>query len=252
MKHPSKIIVIGASSGIGRALVRLFAAKGHMVGAAARRTDLLGTLKEECGGKIYTQEMDVRRTEEAAVQFQTLVSGMGGADIVILNAGINPRDSDFNWQTTFNLLETNVLGFLALTNAAVKIFKAQGAGHLAGISSIAGLRGSGLSPSYSASKAHIANYMEGIRQCLAPYGIAVTDIRPGFVDTPMIADRKRRFWVSSPEKAAQQIYHAIEKKKRVVYVSRRWFLVALLFKLLPGRLYDFLYTRVTRKETQKK
>ena len=106
---------------------------------------------------------------------------------------------------------------------------------------IAAIRGGDDAPAYNASKAFVSNYMEGLRKKAKKAGkeIYITDIQPGFVDTAM-AQGDNLFWVASPEEAAQQIYNAIEKKKRRVYITRRWGIFAILLKVLPGFVYDRL------------
>ena len=113
-------------------------------------------------------------------------------------------------------------------------FKKQGYGHLVNISSIAGMRGNGIAPSYNSSKAYQINYLEGLRlnASKSNSSIYVTDVRPGFVDTAM-AKGDGLFWVSPVEKAAEQIYAAIKRKKKVVYISKRWRLIGYILKAIP-------------------
>jgi len=106
------------------------------------------------------------------------------------------------------------------------------------ISSIAGLRGSRIAPAYNASKAYQINYLEGLRQRGKKLGkpIVVTDVRPGFVDTPM-AKGEGQFWVAKKEKAAHQIFQMIKQKKDIGYVTRRWRIIAIILKGLPSWVY---------------
>jgi len=112
--------------------------------------------------------------------------------------------------------------------------KEQGYGHLVNISSIAGIRGNGIAPSYNATKAYQINYLEGLRINAKKYGssITITDVRPGFVDTAM-AKGEGLFWVAPVQKAAEQIFEAIKQKKKVVYITKRWKLIALLLRIIP-------------------
>jgi short-subunit dehydrogenase len=114
----------------------------------------------------------------------------------------------------------------------------QGHGQLAVISSVAGVRGNSFTPAYSASKAYVSNYAEGlnIKARKQKVAIVVSDIRPGFVKTKM-AQGNGQFWVAPVEKAARQIRAAIAAKKRVAYITKRWWLVAQLMKILPFRIY---------------
>lgn len=129
-----------------------------------------------------------------------------------------------------------------MADAAMKYFLKQGSGHLVGVSSIAALRGDSSAPAYSASKAFISNYLEALRSRMIrlKIPIAVTDIKPGFVDTPM-AKGDGLFWVASPRKAALQIFDAVKKRRGHAYVTRRWRFVAWLFKLIPQRLLAQIY-----------
>ncbi|HET7897635.1 MAG TPA: SDR family NAD(P)-dependent oxidoreductase, partial [Flavisolibacter sp.] len=129
-------------------------------------------------------------------------------------------------------------GCVRLTVVAFQFFLQQGQGQIVFTSSVAALRGSSWAPAYSASKAFLSNYAEGLHMKATKLKkeIVVTDVRPGFVNTKNSGDHKR-FWVSSPQKAARQMMQAIEQKKRVVYISRRWWLIGQLLKLIPFSLY---------------
>ncbi len=135
----------------------------------------------------------------------------------------------------------NVTGFVIMANVAMHHFLSKGSGHLVGISSIAAIRGDDSAPAYNASKAFISNYLAGLRKKISKAGlpIVVTDVQPGFVDTAM-AKGDGLFWVASPQKAAQQIYKAIKKKKKHVYVTKRWKLIGWLMKTMP----EFIYNRM--------
>jgi len=235
-----RVIIIGATSGIGRALASLYDAEGWVVGICGRRHDLLNELRTTLSPKACVKEIDVSDTEAARKRFDELVATLGGADLVIISAGTGYLDPAFPWEKERETLMINVTGFAAIAHAAFDLFRRQGFGHLAGISSIAALRG-GQVPSYNASKAFVSNYLQGLR-CRASaerLAILVTDILPGFVDTAM-AKGDGLFWVASPEKAARQIFEALKKRKKVVYVTRRWRLVAMLLRMLPERVYSTL------------
>ncbi|MDX1579096.1 MAG: SDR family NAD(P)-dependent oxidoreductase [Gemmatimonadota bacterium] len=130
------------------------------------------------------------------------------------------------------------MGFAALADAAFRHFEEAGGGHLVGITSLAAVRASGGAPAYSASKTFASSYLAGLRHRALGAGlpITVTEVRPGFVDTAM-AQGEDLFWVATPEEAASQIAEAIERRRRVAYVTRRWRMVAALLNVLPGWLY---------------
>ncbi|UCG50601.1 MAG: SDR family NAD(P)-dependent oxidoreductase [Candidatus Latescibacterota bacterium] len=238
MNDSKKAIVVGATSGIGEALAIELANNGFEVGLTGRRQNLLDELDRRIQTRTYARKMDIRDAEAAPQILNELVREMNGADVIVINSGVLYRNG--SWDELQAMINTNVTGFVAVAEAALEYFTNKGKGHLVGISSIAGLRGAKGSPVYNASKAFISNYMEGLRHKIATSGmpIHVTDIRPGFVRTQMIEGRPRLFWVSSPEKAARQIFSAIRNKKKRVYITRRWRLVAWLARIVPDWIYN--------------
>lgn len=236
-----KAIVVGATSGIGRELTKIFSQNGYIVGLAGRRTHLLDDLKNELPNNSFAKHIDVSQTDKAINQLKELIAEMEGVDIVIINSGVGFINKDLEWPLEKETIDVNVSGFAAIANVVVHHFLSKGSGHLVGISSIAALRGDGDAPAYNASKAFVSNYMEGLRKKVAKSGlsITVTDIQPGFVDTAM-AKGDGLFWVASPQKAAQQIYNAIKRKKKHAYITKRWRLIGLVMKIVPETIYNRL------------
>ena len=236
-----KAIVVGASSGIGLELARVLAAHQYKVGITGRRTPLLEDLQKEAPTSYLVQTLD--NTDLAAIpaSLGSLAAALGGVDLLIISSGTGFVNKPFDFEPELTTIDTNVRGFAAIANWAFRLFEQQGYGHLVGISSVAGMRGSRLAPAYNASKAFQINLLEGLRQkankIKAP--IFVSDIRPGFVATDM-AKGDGLFWVSSPEKAARQIFKAINRKKRYAYVTKRWVTLAVLLKIIPGFIYEHL------------
>jgi short-subunit dehydrogenase len=231
---PASAIVVGASSGIGRALARLLAQDGYTLGLAARRIAVLEEVKREVDGRAVTKAIDVSRVEEARASLRELVAELGDVELVVLSAGVSIKSA--TWEEELQTIAVNVTGFVGLANVAMEHFTQRGSGHLVALSSIAGLRGArGEAAVYGASKAFVSNYAEALRMKAAALGIdiAVTEVTPGYVDTPMTAGQKGMFWVVPVEVAARQIQRAIRRRRRHVYVSRRWRLVAWAMKVLP-------------------
>lgn len=237
-----KVIITGATSGIGRELALQLSKKGCVIGATGRREHLLEELADEASSRLFIKLMDVSKPEEAQQQLSALIKEMGGLDIIVLNAGISLKNSEFEWEPERKLIDTNVTGFCALLNTAYHHFAEQQSGHIVGISSIASLLPNPGSMGYNASKAFISNYIQGVRLRINKSGlpIYVTDILPGFIYTPMTEHRSDMFWVSTVDKATHQIVRAIEKKKFKAYISRRWFWVAFLIRNIPHRLWRWL------------
>ncbi|MDX1638375.1 MAG: SDR family NAD(P)-dependent oxidoreductase [Balneolaceae bacterium] len=237
-----KVAVIGATSGIGRALAVELHRRGFMVGATGRRRERLLELEDELHHRIHIRQMDVTDLRESRKQLLSLIESMGGMDIIVLNAGISNYEGGSEWETEQHIIDVNVTGFCSLTNFSFSHFREQGHGHIVGISSVAALFGYGRSAVYNASKAFISTYMQGYRQKAnhTRADITVTDIKPGFVKSEMTAGKKGTFWVADTGRAARQIADAIEKRKSHAYITRRWMLVAWLIKLLPNRFFDRL------------
>ncbi len=236
-----KAIVIGASSGIGRELAKILSNNGYVVGIMARRTHLLNELRNETGRELLVQGIDVADAETAMGTLTNFIREMGSVDVIIISAGTGDLNNDLNWQLENTTIGTNVTGFAALANVAIHHFMEKGSGHLVGISSIAALRGGRESPAYNASKAFESNYMEGLRQKIrkSRLPITVTDIKPGYVKTAM-AKGEGIFWAASADKAALQIYRAINRRASNAYVTKRWRLIAWLLKLMPSPIYERL------------
>ncbi len=236
-----RAIVIGASSGIGRELAKILAGDGYVVGVMARRVQLLDDLNREANGTLFVQQIDVADIEPAMEALERLIKEMDGVDLIVISAGTGEINNNLSWHLENETIRTNVSGFAALANVAMRHFMEKESGHLVGISSIAALRGGSESPAYNASKAFESNYLEGLRQKVRKSGlaIAITDIKPGFVNTSM-AKGDGIFWAAEPEEAARQIYRAVKRRKRSAYITRRWVLIAWLLRLLPGFIYERL------------
>jgi short-subunit dehydrogenase len=229
-------VVIGASSGIGRALAAALSHAGYRVGIVARRTDLLTSLRAELAGPCLIKTADVSQPDLAMRLVRELIDELGGVDLFIISAGAGFDNADLKWEPERETLAVNVVGFAAMVNVAVAHFEARRSGHLVGISSVAAVRGVGAAPAYAASKAFVSNYLQGVRYRVMKLKlpIVVTDVQPGFVDTRMAGGE---FWMTSPQTAARQIVAAIRKRRPHVYVTRRWRLVAWLMKAVPDALY---------------
>jgi short-subunit dehydrogenase len=234
-----KILIVGATSGIGRELARLYAGNGNLVGVTGRRNEMLSTLQLEYPNHIIPECFDVTAPGTMS-HLGSLVSKLGGLDLLVYNAGWGEPTEDLDYKIDKATVDINVNGFLEVIHFGWAYFIKQGHGHLATTSSIASIRGNRYSVSYSAGKAFQSTYFEGLHIKTLKLGIPlyVTDIQPGFVDTNMA--KGPRFWVSSPQKAARQIAHALSRHRWRVYITKRWWLIAKLFKWIPGWIYHRL------------
>lgn len=235
-----KAIVIGASSGIGRQLAVLLAQNNYKVGITGRRDQLLLNLKVTNPDNFIVSVFDVTDGANLAQKLNQLVNELGGGlDLLILSSGTGKINPPLNQDIEQNTNAVNVIAFTTIACWAFNFFQQQGYGQFAAITSVAATRGSRHAPAYGASKAYQVNYLQGLRQKAGnlKLPIVITDVRPGFVDTAM-AQGEGLFWVASVEKASNQIYRAIENKRNVVYITNRWRLVAFIFRLVPGWVYN--------------
>ncbi|HWK46449.1 MAG TPA: SDR family NAD(P)-dependent oxidoreductase [Stellaceae bacterium] len=225
-------VVIGASSGIGEAIARRLAKDGWRLGLAARRLERLGALAADLETHAIIRHMDLAEPEKAALALDDLIDCLGTVDLIVISSGTGHINPDLDWSPDKTTLTVNVLGFAAVAQVAMRHFIRRGAGHLVGISSIMALRGAGRGAAYAASKAFVSTYLDGLRDLARQkhLPITVTEAQPGFVNTAMMKTN-RPFWVASPDKAAKQILAAVHRRAKHAYITKRWGIVALRFKL---------------------
>ena len=244
--RPRTVFVTGASSGIGRALALEYARGGAKLAIAARRADELDSLARDvksAGGSAICMTLDVCDVGAAKDAVERAERDLGSLDMVIANAGRGDtrHSSRLDWEHVGAVLDVNVRGALATLTAAIPIMIAQKSGHLVGVSSLAGRRGLPLSAAYSASKAALSMFLESLRIDLAPAGIRVTDVQPGFVETPMssaLEQPKPFLW--PVDRAARHIVRRLESTHAPAVIAFPWPLAALtsFSRHLPAWIYD--------------
>ncbi len=232
-----KVIIVGATSGIGKELAILFKNNGYLVGITGRRLQYLEELKTTSPENYFIKSYDCT-TASNSKKLKELADDLGGLDLLIMSSGTGDENQELDFKKDEQTVNLNVKAFTEIMDWSYNFFKNQGYGHITAISSVAGLRGSKYAPAYFASKAYQINYLESLRK-MAKKSIYITDIRPGYVNTAM-ALGDNLFWVSSKEKAAKQIFNYIKRKKNIGYVSKRWQIIAFALKLVP----NFIYKRV--------
>lgn len=236
--NKKSIIIIGATSGIGKALFEKYAAEGNRLGIVGRRTNLLDELRCQHTSNTYTATADITKRVEAEQAICQLYKELGNFDLAIVCSGRGDLNPSLNYDVERPTLDTNVTGWTFVIDMLYHIFEQQGHGHLVAITSAGGLRGEPMAPAYSATKAYQINYIEALRKKAFKAGgkIVVTDVRPGLVDTAM-AKGEGLFWVMPVENVARQICAAIRRKKPKVYVTKRWRVLAFINKNLPFTMY---------------
>lgn len=243
-----RALVVGASSGMGAALVRQLASEGFQVAALARRGPELRELAEECrvscestGGAVHVHEHDVTDTAIVPELFEEIVRELGGLDLAVYAAGIMPpvEPNEYDTARDLRVLAVNLHGCIAWCNEVARLFQTQREGTLVGLSSIAGVRGRRANPVYGTSKAAMDHYLESLRNRLAVVGVHVCTIEPGFVDTPMTEGLGLKGAISATS-AASQILRAARSGANTRYVPRRWALVAAIVRHIPSVLFKRL------------
>lgn len=239
-----KIIIIGATSGIGREVALVYIAKGWKVGVAGRREAELESLRAEAPSQVAAQVLDVTQPD-APEKLQALIEQVGGMDVFLLSSGIGKQNYDLKADIELATAATNVEGFIRMTNAAYHYFEQQGHGQLAVISSIAGTKGLGAAAAYSATKGFQNIYLDALDQLarMQKLDIRFTDIRPGFVATPLLAGEKKYPMLMHPRIVALDIVEAIGRKKRVAIIDWKYRLLVFFWRLIPRWLWVRLPVR---------
>lgn len=235
-----RAIVIGASSGLGAALVRRLASQQYRVAAVARRESELSALRDSVGGNAVCPYVhDVTEYDQVPLLFDQINRDLGGLDLIIYAAAVQPpvAPHEFDSAKDEAMIRTNLLGAIAWLNPAAARFERGRHGHIVGISSIAGDRGRVGSPAYNTSKAGLDTYLEALRNRLSRHGVTVTTIKPGFIDTELLKNAPRTFWVISPDEAAVRTLDAIRRRRQVAYIPPRWRLVSLAVRAMPSFIF---------------
>lgn len=242
-------LVTGASSGIGAALARLLASEGIAVALAARREEAMQEIAETIaadGGQASVHPLDVSDPEATIEAVGAIDDELGGLDLVVANAGVvkGRWSGKLQWDDVRDILAVNVVGATATLVAAMPRMVERGRGHLVGISSIASYRGLPKLAAYSASKAYLSNFLEGVRIDLRSAGIAVTDIRPGYVRTAMNEDSEGKLpFAVTAEDAARRIWKAIRARRSVLTFPLPMATAAHAMSSMPNLLYDRMMKR---------
>lgn len=233
-----KAIVVGASSGIGREVARILIADGWTVGIAARRVDKLKELQQLAPNRVHVFQLDVN-SSEAEEQLMQQIAEMQGIDLYFHASGIGYQNALLESNLELSTVQTNALGFCRMIGVAFRYFTQQGCGHIAAITSIAGTRGLGVAPAYSATKALQNVYLESLAQLayMRSLSIFITDVRPGFVQTPLLGESPHFPMLMSAHAVAQQIVKALYRRRKVVVIDRRWRILTFLWRLIPHCLW---------------
>lgn len=241
MIQTKRIIIIGATSGIGYEVARIYWKRGYLLGLAGRRLDKLEEFQRQDPGHIRIKQLDVTAAD-APERLAELIRDLGGMDIFLLSSGIGNQNTRLDVSVEQATVQTNVTGFTRMVLAAYHYFSERGSGHISVISSIAGTKGLGVAPSYSATKRYQNTYIDALAQLarMEKRPIAFTDIRPGFVRTDLLKDGRNYPMLMSPQYAARRIVSAIDRKKRRAVIDWKYAILVFFWKLIPEWLWERL------------
>lgn len=230
---------MGASSGIGLHVAEALASRGVRIGIAARHTAPMEELQKKYPEYVEYASIDVTH-KDAPAKLLKLIEATGGMDIYFHVAGIGYENLTLDPEREVEIIKTNAGGFARMVCAAYRYFRDNHIkGQIAGITSVAGTNGIGKLSAYSSSKKCAQTYLVAIEQLAHAEGadITLTDIRPGWINTPLLTPGVKYPMEMSLEYAVPLIIKAIVRKKRVAYIDWRWALYASLWKQVPDRLW---------------
>ena len=235
-----RIVLVGATDGIGKALAEHWAARGCWVTVTGRDPAKLEALVRDLGARCPDATVngvvcDLRDGARLEPAFAEAVAKTGHCDLFVYVAGVmHPTDGVTSVPADdAEMLEVNAVSAAVMLGLAANYFRAARRGQIVGISSIAGDRGRKGNPAYNASKAALTTYLEGLRNRLHPFGVRVTTVKPGFVATRMLGGRTGLPWTAPVDAAARTIARRVERGDEVFYVYRRWGLLGLALHHVP-------------------
>lgn len=223
------ILIIGATSGIGKYLWRQYVSMGHDVIVIGRRKEVLTEMEREFPEHTQGMSCDISQTDTFDNALEVMRSKCGRFDLAIVCAGIGELNPRLDVETELSTLSVNVVGWTNVISSIYRLFEQQKSGHIVSITSVGGLQPTPLAPSYSASKAFQINYTKSLQYKAKGTGVVITEIRPGLVDTRM-AKGDGLFWVMPLDKVGRRIVKAINNKQKRLIVTRRWRVINFILK----------------------
>ncbi len=239
-------IIVGASEGIGAALARKLAKEGYTLALLARQADkleaLCAAINQSAGEtRALAYPHDVTKYKEVPALLRRIVADLGGLDLIVYMAGVNYPPSGiekYNFENDRRMIEVNLIGAMAWLTPVAEMFQSAAAGQIVGIGSVAGDRGRVGNPGYNASKAGIHTFLEALRNRLSRRGVNVLTVKPGFVRTEMLkAAQGATPFAIEPEKAANDIYNAMRKRKQMIYTPFLWRYIMFVIQHIPSFIF---------------
>jgi decaprenylphospho-beta-D-erythro-pentofuranosid-2-ulose 2-reductase len=238
-----RVLIVGATSAIAEAAARIFAARGdrlHLVARnATRLDDIAADLLVRGASTAGKATLDINDVALHQSVIDTAWQELGGLDVVLIAHGTLPDQGQCEESTSAAMHEfaTNATSTIALLTPLANRMQSAGKGTIAVISSVAGDRGRASNYLYGSAKAAISTFLSGLRQRLAPHGVNVLTIKPGFVDTPMTKEFKKGALWAQPETVAKGIVRAIDRQRSVVYLPWFWWGIMAIIRSIPETLF---------------
>jgi short-subunit dehydrogenase len=242
----NRILIAGATSAIAQETAKCFAAEGASFLLAGRDAQKLAAVADDLrarGAKqVETTEIDLLDLSRCSLLIAEARESLGGLDALLVAHGTLPDQAacENDVELALEAVSLNALSVIALLGPAAAHFETQGSGCLAVITSMAGVRGRRSNYVYGAAKAAVSAFLEGLRGRMAAADVAVVDIRPGFVDTPMTAHIPKNPLFASPQSVGARVYRAMVAGEDVVYAPWYWRWIALVIQLIPRRIFKKL------------
>lgn len=234
-----KIVIMGATSGIGLRVAVKLAFLGWKVGAAGRKTKVLERLKEKFPSNIEIQTIDITKADAPGL-LADLIDKLGGMDTYFHVSGIGYENPRLDPAVSLRTVETNVTGFVRMIDAAYAYFRDFNPnGHIAAVTSVAGTRGIGQMAAYSSSKKFDQTYLNALEQLSHSQGLNLkfTDIRPGWVRTPLIEADRQFPMEMNVDYTTDLILGSIKRKDRTSYIDWRWRAASAMMRIVPQCLW---------------
>lgn len=231
-----RIIIIGASSGLGKELAQHHIRAGNIVGIGGRRENLLEEIRAINPKNVFIKKIDTRKPQ-AKDELISLIEEMGGMDVFVYCSGVGYINKKLDFEKEMQTVEVNVYGFTQLVNVAYHYFTKRGSGHIVGVASVAGERTLSRCPAYSATKRYNIMYLKAIRQLAEKnkYNIRVTTVMPGFIKTDMV--KFHYPLMTNLDKGGKLLFKAIEKGKKKTFIPGYWGLISLFMYIIPSFIW---------------
>jgi len=240
----SSILLLGATSDVAMAVAAKYAAKGHDIILAGRRTDELTPLKSDLeirfGIKAMVIPFDAENTN-GHTDFCNQLNPFPEKTFCVFGYLGNQSKAESDWDEASRIIQVNYTGALSILSRIANLYELQKAGTIIGVSSVAGERGRQSNYFYGSAKAGFTTYLSGLRNRLANSGVHVLTVKPGFIDTKMIHGvTTPKLLTATPRQVAEAIFNADRKKRNVLYVLSSWRIIMMVIKLIPESIFKKL------------